>query len=63
MNIGLMSSSPHFTIMSLQRLEENYHEVCHNYLSYSAISAIVSGKDSSTFGVIMVCVSFDGGDQ
>ena len=27
--------------------EENYHEVCHNYLSYSAISAIVSGKGSS----------------
>ena len=31
-----MSSSHHFTLMSLQSLEENYHEVCHNYLSYFA---------------------------
>ena len=30
----------------LQNIEENYHEVCHNCLSYSAISAIVSGKGS-----------------
>ena len=40
------SSSHHCTIMSLQRLEENYHKVCHNYLSYSAISSFVSGKGS-----------------
>ena len=39
-----MSSSHLFAIMSLQSLEENYHKVCHNYLLYSAISAIVSGK-------------------
>ena len=32
--------------MALQSPDENYHEVCHNYLSYSAISAIVSGKGS-----------------
>ena len=41
-----MSSSHTFAIMSLQSLEEKYHEVCYNYLSYSAISAIASGKDS-----------------
>ena len=39
-----MSSSYQFAKMSLQSLEEDYDEVCHNYLSYSAISAIVSGK-------------------
>ena len=33
-----------FEIMSLQSPWEYYHEVCHNYLSYSAISAIVCGK-------------------
>ena len=36
-----MSSSHQFAIMSLQSLEENYHEVCHNYLLYSAIAAVV----------------------
>ena len=41
-----MSSSHPFAIMSLQGLEENYHEVCDNYLSHSEISAIVSGKGS-----------------
>ena len=35
-----MSSSHQFAIMSLQSIEENYHEVCHSYLSYLAISAI-----------------------
>ena len=35
-----------FTIMSLQSLAEYYHKVCHSYLSYCAISAIVSGKGS-----------------
>ena len=33
-------------VMSLQSLEKYYHEVCHNYSSHSAISAIVSGKGS-----------------
>ena len=46
MLIRLMSTSHHFTIMSLQSPEENYHEVCHNYLLYFAISSIVSGKGS-----------------
>ena len=41
-----MSSSHLFAIMSLQGLEENYNKVCHNYLLYSAMSAIVSGKGS-----------------
>ena len=41
-----MSSSQHFAIMSVQSLENNYHEVCHNYLLYSAISAVVSGDRS-----------------
>ena len=39
-----MSSSHQFAIMSLHGPEENYDVVCHNYLLYSAISAIVSGK-------------------
>ena len=43
-----MSSSYQLAIMSLQSLEESYHEVCHNYLSYSAISAIVSEKGSKS---------------
>ena len=42
-----MNSSQCFTIMSLQSLEEYYHEVCHNYSLYSAILAIVSEKGSS----------------
>ena len=41
-----MSSSHQFALMSLQSLDENYHEVCHNYSLYSATSAIVSVKGS-----------------
>ena len=39
-----MSSSRQFAIMSLHGGQKYYHEVCANYLSYSAISSIVSGK-------------------
>ena len=41
-----MSSSRQFSIMSLHGGQKYYHEVCANYLSYSAISSIVSGKGS-----------------
>ena len=47
-----MSSSHQFEIMSLQSFHENYHEVCHNYLLYSAILAIVSGLNVLTFVTI-----------
>ena len=49
-----MSSSRHSTIMSLQSIEKYYHEVYHNDLSYSAMTAIVSGKSSS-----YLCISRD----
>ena len=41
-----ISTSHHFVIMFLflQSLDDNYHEVCQYYLSYSAILAIASGK-------------------
>ena len=39
-----MTSVHHFAINALQSLDDNYHEVCHNYLPCSAISAIVCGK-------------------
>ena len=41
-----MSSSRQFAIMSLHGGQKYYHEVCANYLLYSAISSIVSGKGS-----------------
>ena len=50
-----MSNSYHFMIMSLQSLEEIYHKVCHNYLSYFAISPIVSGKGSRTKTPYSLC--------
>ena len=43
-----MSSSRPFAIMSLHAGQKNYHEVCINYLSHSAISSIDSGKGSLT---------------
>ena len=42
--MGHMSSSRQFAIMSLHTGQKNYHEVCTNYLSHSAISSIDSGK-------------------
>ena len=41
-----MSSSRQFVIMSLHGGQKYYHEVCANYLLYSAISSSVSGKGS-----------------
>ena len=38
-----MSSSHQFAIMSQYSGQKNYHEVCANYLSHSAISSIDSG--------------------
>ena len=38
--------SSQFAIMSLHAGQKNYHEVCTNYLSLSAISFIDSEKDS-----------------
>ena len=46
-----MSSSHQFAIMSLHAGEKNYHEVCANCLSHSAISSIDSGKGSETVDV------------
>ena len=41
-----MSSSHQFVIMSLHAGQKDYHEVCTNYLSHSAISSIDCGKGS-----------------
>ena len=41
-----MRISHQFAIMSLHAGQKNYHEVCANYLSHSAISSIDSGKGS-----------------
>ena len=41
-----MYSSRQFVIMSLHGGQKYYHEMCANYLSYSAISSNVSGKGS-----------------
>ena len=45
-HMGHMSSSRQFAIMSLHAGQKNYHEVCTNYLSHSAISSIDSEKGS-----------------
>ena len=44
--MGHMSSSRLFAIMSLHAGLKDYHEVCTNYLSHSAISSIDCGKGS-----------------
>ena len=44
--IGHMSRSHQFAIMSLHAGQKDYHEVCTNYLSHSAISLIDCGKGS-----------------
>ena len=44
--MGHMSSSRQFAIMSLHAGLKDYHEVCTNYLSHSAISSLDCGKGS-----------------
>ena len=43
-----MSNSRQFAIMSLHVGQKYYHKVCANYLSYSSMSSIDSGKGSYT---------------
>ena len=51
-----MSSSRQFAIMSLRVGQKYYHKVCANYLSYSSISSIDSGKGSLSFFLIFFWV-------
>ena len=46
--MGHMSSSRQFVIMSLHAGLRDYHEVCTNHLSHSAISSIDCGKGSGS---------------
>ena len=47
--IGHMSSSHHFTIMSLEQAKNNYSNLVTIYLTYFPISQIVSGKGSMSW--------------
>ena len=52
--MGHMSSSRQFAIMSLHAGLKDYHEVCTNYLSHSAISSIDCGKGSMYLRALIV---------